>query len=734
MASSTSPDLPTSGRVPVYLPGPVRAEAGAPVRRAQLAVLAARLTARDQWLLAMVHEHKVLTSAQIHSLAFGGARTMRKRLVLLTAGLRVLDRFRPLVALGTAPEHYVLGPAGAAWLAAAQGVNLKAFGYHRHRAHQIAASRQLAHTVGTNAFFTALAAEGRKEQASGQLAAWWSEKRCLRLWSDLARPDGYGHYTLAAPGADPATVRHVRFFLEYDTGTEALTRLPAKLPRLRAPGRGHRPGGTGPVLPALGHARREPARPLRPGTRPGAGGHHQPRRADRGPLQPGWARLAPGHRPPPAPRGRPRALDRPRRAGGAIRRTAHGRPAGRAPVLVDRTPAPAATAVTPHRTRKQDLPMGKIAAVAVAALVLLVVMIGAAGAGVASLLGAGDAGGDSTVCGTGTAGVGTNIGDGEILTAAQVANAQIIYQTGVQLGIPAYGEEIAIATAIQESRLQNLTTAVDHDSLGLFQQRPSAGWGTPAELTDPVYASTKFYQALEQVANWQSLPLTVAAQDVQDSAYPSAYAPWQSVSAMLVATFAGTTGPCPTASGASAMPAGYTIPPGTPPQVVHRPRVRDQPAWKAIHIRRCRPAGLRLLRAHDAGVPGRRRSAAAHLRGTSPGRHTGRFRRRPQARRPAVRRRIRRHRPGTGSRTRSTPETATSSRHPTQGFRSWSTPMRPPGPLRSRPSDALSIDIPGLHGTPPDTASQWGKYSRGVNDVTHSSEWFFRRRYLAATA
>jgi Replication-relaxation len=230
MTSSTVPATPASGRVPVYLPGPVRAEAGVPVRRAQLAVLAAHLTARDQWLLAMVHEHKVLTSAQIHSLAFGGARTMRKRLVLLTVQLRVLDRFRPLVALGTAPEHYVLGPAGAAWLAAAQGVNLKAFGYHRHRAHQIAASRQLAHTVGTNAFFTALAAGHRTDPASGQLAAWWSEKRCLRLWSDLARPDGYGHYTLAAPGADPAAARHVRFFLEYDTGTEALTRLPAKLP------------------------------------------------------------------------------------------------------------------------------------------------------------------------------------------------------------------------------------------------------------------------------------------------------------------------------------------------------------------------------------------------------------------------------------------------------------------------------------------------------------------------
>jgi cell wall-associated NlpC family hydrolase len=213
--------------------------------------------------------------------------------------------------------------------------------------------------------------------------------------------------------------------------------------------------------------------------------------------------------------------------------------------------------------------MGKIATALIAALVLVVVLIGAAGAGAASLLGLGDSGGTGTVCGTGSAGVGTDLGDGEKLNASQIANAQTIYQVGVQLDIPAYGEEIAIATAIQESRLQNLTTAVDHDSLGLFQQRPSAGWGTPAELTDPVYASTKFYQALQQVANWQSLALTVAAQDVQHSAYPDAYAPWQTIAAKLVATFAGTTGTCPTTNaGASALPAGFSLPPGTPPQIV----------------------------------------------------------------------------------------------------------------------------------------------------------------------
>jgi cell wall-associated NlpC family hydrolase len=215
--------------------------------------------------------------------------------------------------------------------------------------------------------------------------------------------------------------------------------------------------------------------------------------------------------------------------------------------------------------------LGKIAAAIIAALVLVVALIGAAGAGAASFLGLGSSGGDTPVCATGSAVVGTDLGDGEKLTAQQVANAQIIYTTGVGMDIPPFGEAIAIATAIQESRLQNLTTAVDHDSLGLFQQRPSQGWGTPAQLTDPVYASTKFYQALEKVSNWQSLALTVAAQDVQRSAYPSAYAPWQAVAEELVSTFAGTVGVCDAGAQAAhydGLPADFTLPAGTPAQVV----------------------------------------------------------------------------------------------------------------------------------------------------------------------
>lgn len=205
-----------------------------------------------------------------------------------------------------------------------------------------------------------------------------------------------------------------------------------------------------------------------------------------------------------------------------------------------------------------------------AAVVLIVVLIGAAGAGAASFLGLGSASGQTPVCSTDSAGIGTDIGDGEKFDAEQVTNAHVIYTTGVSMNIPPYGEAIAIATAIQESRLQNLDYG-DRDSLGLFQQRPSQGWGTPAQIMNPVYAATKFYQALEQVPNWQQLPLTTAAQAVQKSAYPDAYAQWQEAAEHLVATFAGTVGACDLGAQAAyddGLPSNFTLPPGTPAQVV----------------------------------------------------------------------------------------------------------------------------------------------------------------------
>ena len=109
-------------------------------------------------------------------------------------------------------------------------------------------------------------------------------------------------------------------------------------------------------------------------------------------------------------------------------------------------------------------------------------------------------------------------------------NATTIIKVGLALGIPQRGMVVALATAMQESRLYNLGylgANNDHDSIGLFQQRPSMGWGSKAQLTDPIFAATAFYLALRRVAGWESMKVTVAAQRVQRSGYPNAYAKWE---------------------------------------------------------------------------------------------------------------------------------------------------------------------------------------------------------------
>jgi hypothetical protein len=110
--------------------------------------------------------------------------------------------------------------------------------------------------------------------------------------------------------------------------------------------------------------------------------------------------------------------------------------------------------------------------------------------------------------------------------------------------------------------------------MGRFQQRPSQGWGSPADILNPVYAASAFYTRLVQVANWQTLPLTVAAQDVQHSGFPGAYAQWESLADALVATFSGAATACLTdngghvpASGVIQLPTGFALPPGTPATV-----------------------------------------------------------------------------------------------------------------------------------------------------------------------
>jgi hypothetical protein len=119
------------------------------------------------------------------------------------------------------------------------------------------------------------------------------------------------------------------------------------------------------------------------------------------------------------------------------------------------------------------------------------------------------------------------------LTAVQVSNAEVIVAVGKSMGVSARGQIIAVATSLQESQLYNLDVAVDHDSLGLFQQRPSSGWGTVAQLTDPAYAARAFYQVLIQyTGDWGCL--TCAAQRVQVSAYPDAYAKHETLATQIV--------------------------------------------------------------------------------------------------------------------------------------------------------------------------------------------------------
>lgn len=121
---------------------------------------------------------------------------------------------------------------------------------------------------------------------------------------------------------------------------------------------------------------------------------------------------------------------------------------------------------------------------------------------------------------------------GKKLSQEQVNNARIIAEEGAKMGASKRDISIAIATAMQESQLKNINYG-DRDSVGLFQQRPSCGWGSVAQCTDPRYASQQFYKHLLKDGNRNNKSLTHAAQDVQRSAYPNAYAKWENMAVSL---------------------------------------------------------------------------------------------------------------------------------------------------------------------------------------------------------
>lgn len=135
------------------------------------------------------------------------------------------------------------------------------------------------------------------------------------------------------------------------------------------------------------------------------------------------------------------------------------------------------------------------------------------------------------------------------LDQRQMDNAKAIVDVGLAMKMPRRALVVAVATAMQESDLYNLASDVlpesfdyphqgsgsDHDSIGLFQQRPSSGWGTVAEIMRPAYAARAFFTALKEVPGWTELSLTAAAQAVQVSAFPDAYAQHEQRATTVVA-------------------------------------------------------------------------------------------------------------------------------------------------------------------------------------------------------
>lgn len=129
--------------------------------------------------------------------------------------------------------------------------------------------------------------------------------------------------------------------------------------------------------------------------------------------------------------------------------------------------------------------------------------------------------------------------DGRVeLTSSQMANAATIAAVGLRRKMPEHAVVVALATAFQESKLENLPHG-DRDSVGLFQQRPSQGWGTPEQIRDPQYAADRFYAALRKVRGWQDMRVTDAAQAVQRSAFPEAYEQWVDESKVLAKALVG---------------------------------------------------------------------------------------------------------------------------------------------------------------------------------------------------
>src|SRR5215468_2152698 len=173
-----------------------------------------RVTARDRWLLAMLAEHRVLTTTQVAVAAFGSERVARARLQMLR-NFRAVVGLRPRGGPGSRPWHWALDEAGARLLAAEDGVELK---WRRDHALAVLAAGTLPHTVGVNGVGIGLVAYARG-CAGARLVAWWGERRTGEAVGDRVRPDGYLHWQDGPGGLGGGG--GVECFVEFDTGTES---------------------------------------------------------------------------------------------------------------------------------------------------------------------------------------------------------------------------------------------------------------------------------------------------------------------------------------------------------------------------------------------------------------------------------------------------------------------------------------------------------------------------------
>lgn len=232
--------------------------------------------------------------------------------------------------------------------------------------------------------------------------------------------------------------------------------------------------------------------------------------------------------------------------------------------------------------------MGRLAGwVAIGVAVALLLVTATTAGVVSSVFGGGDGGGClGTVTTPGAAPAG--------LSAEQASNAGVIVAVGERMRVPVRGWVIAVATALQESDLVNTGGGPD-DSLGLFQQRPSQGWGTPEQIVNPDYAAGKFYQRLVVVPNWERLPLAEAAQAVQRSAFPDAYEKHEARATEIVAAYTG--GSLPGCDGAPISASGWTRP--VVGSVGSGFRTSDRPGHDGVDI--MAPRG-RVIRAASGGV------------------------------------------------------------------------------------------------------------------------------------